>query len=186
MIFLLDSLLFAAPQRDPQEIKRTATHLSWHPDGNRKLAVAYSCLNFQRAPFGMSHESYIWDLGEEVQKSRAPRVTPQAQPPCPQGTCCCVLVVIFPPCFIENPNKPEITLKPSSPLVTLEYNPKDSHVLIGGCYNGQIGEEGRLLQASPAVGHPVGRGLDAADPSPADAVSQAWPRAPAVPAVVIL
>nr|XP_048302125.1 dynein axonemal intermediate chain 2 isoform X2 [Myodes glareolus] len=86
--------------RDPQEIKRTATHLSWHPDGNKKLAVAYSCLNFQRAPVGMSHESYIWDL--------------------------------------ENPNRPEIALKPSSPLVTLEYNPKDSHVLLGGCYNGQI------------------------------------------------
>ncbi|GAB5581266.1 dynein axonemal intermediate chain 2 isoform X1 [Prionailurus iriomotensis] len=41
-------------------------------------------------------------------------------------------------CFIENPNKPEIVLKPSSPLVTLEYNPKDSHVLLGGCYNGQL------------------------------------------------
>ncbi|XP_055448089.1 dynein axonemal intermediate chain 2 isoform X2 [Psammomys obesus] len=86
--------------RDPQEIKRTATHLSWHPDGNRKLAVAYSCLNFQRAPMGMSHDSYVWDL--------------------------------------ENPNRPEIALKPSSPLITLEYNPKDSHVLLGGCYNGQI------------------------------------------------
>ncbi|XP_021096643.1 dynein intermediate chain 2, axonemal isoform X3 [Heterocephalus glaber] len=86
--------------RDPQEIKRTATHLSWHPDGNRKLAVAYSCLDFQRAPAGMSHESYIWDL--------------------------------------ENPNRPEMALKPSSPLVTLEYNPKDSHVILGGCYNGQI------------------------------------------------
>ncbi|XP_047403737.1 dynein axonemal intermediate chain 2 isoform X2 [Sciurus carolinensis] len=86
--------------RDPQDIKRTATHVSWHPDGNRKLAVAYSCLNFQRAPAGMSHESYIWEL--------------------------------------ENPNRPEIALKPPSPLVTLEYNPKDSHVLLGGCYNGQI------------------------------------------------
>eukprot|EP00074_Homo_sapiens_P110088 XP_024306649.1 dynein intermediate chain 2, axonemal isoform X4 [Homo sapiens] len=48
--------------RDPQEIKRAATHLSWHPDGNRKLAVAYSCLDFQRAPVGMSSDSYIWDL----------------------------------------------------------------------------------------------------------------------------
>ncbi|NP_001166281.1 dynein axonemal intermediate chain 2 isoform 2 [Homo sapiens] len=86
--------------RDPQEIKRAATHLSWHPDGNRKLAVAYSCLDFQRAPVGMSSDSYIWDL--------------------------------------ENPNKPELALKPSSPLVTLEFNPKDSHVLLGGCYNGQI------------------------------------------------
>jgi len=41
--------------------------------------------------------------------------------------------------FLENPNKPELTLKPVSPLVSLEYNPKDSHVLVGGCYNGQIG-----------------------------------------------
>lgn len=54
--------------------------------------------------------------------------------------------------FVENPNRPEIVLKPSSPLVTLEYNPKDSHVLLGGCYNGQIGEEGpgRLTRASPS------------------------------------
>lgn len=52
-------------------------------------------------------------------------------------------------CFIENPNKPEIVLKPSSPLVTLEYNPKDSHVLLGGCYNGQLGKEGpRCLTGS--------------------------------------
>lgn len=27
--------------------------------------MAYSCLNFQRAPEGMSNESYIWDLGEK-------------------------------------------------------------------------------------------------------------------------
>lgn len=52
------------PPRDPQEVKRTATHLSWHPDGNKKLAIAYSSLKFQRAPMGMSHDSYIWDLGE--------------------------------------------------------------------------------------------------------------------------
>ncbi len=39
----------------------------------------------------------------------------------------------------ENPNKPAMTLKPVSPLVCLEYNPKDSHVLAGGSYNGQIG-----------------------------------------------
>ena len=31
-----------------------------------------------------------------------------------------------------------MTLKPVSPLVCLEYNPKDSHILIGGQYNGQI------------------------------------------------
>ncbi|NXL83623.1 DNAI2 protein, partial [Alectura lathami] len=39
---------------------------------------------------------------------------------------------------LENPNKPELVLKPSSALVSLEYNPKDSHILVGGCYNGQL------------------------------------------------
>lgn len=39
---------------------------------------------------------------------------------------------------VENPNTPETTLTPSSPLITLEYNPKDVNVLLGGCYNGQI------------------------------------------------
>ncbi|MBN3308661.1 DNAI2 protein, partial [Amia calva] len=38
----------------------------------------------------------------------------------------------------ENPSEPEMTLKPESPLVSLEYNPKDFHILVGGCYNGQI------------------------------------------------
>jgi len=38
----------------------------------------------------------------------------------------------------ENPNKPEMTLTPTSPLVCVEYNPKDSHILVGGQYNGQI------------------------------------------------
>lgn len=86
--------------RDPNEIKRTATHISWYPDGPRKLAVAYCNLQFQSASPETSMDSYIWD--------------------------------------VENPNKPEMTLKPVSPLVCLEYNPKDSHILLGGCYNGQI------------------------------------------------
>ncbi|NWX39720.1 DNAI2 protein, partial [Steatornis caripensis] len=87
-------------KRDPNVTKRTATHLSWHPDTCKKLAVAYSSLEFQQDAKEMSFDSYIWDL--------------------------------------ENPNKPELVLKPSSPLVSLEYNPKDSHVLLGGCYNGQM------------------------------------------------
>ncbi|CAG5123303.1 unnamed protein product [Candidula unifasciata] len=86
--------------RDPSEVKRTATYISWYPDGPRKLAVAYCNLRFQSSPPGTSMDSYIWD--------------------------------------VENPNKPEMVIKPVSPLVCLEYNPKDSHVLIGGCYNGQI------------------------------------------------
>uniref|UniRef100_A0A3B4ZGP5 Dynein axonemal intermediate chain 2 n=1 Tax=Stegastes partitus TaxID=144197 RepID=A0A3B4ZGP5_9TELE len=86
--------------RDPNEIKRTVTGLSWHPDGGRKLAAAYSCLEFQKTSKDMSLNSYIWD--------------------------------------VENPNRPELTLKPASPLVSLDYNPKDPHTLVGGSYNGQI------------------------------------------------
>lgn len=86
--------------RDPNEIKRTATHLSWYPDGPKKLAIAYCNLDFQGSSPDSNMESYIWD--------------------------------------VENPNKPEMTLKPASPLVCVEYNPKDSHILIGGQYNGQI------------------------------------------------
>ncbi|XP_049595263.1 dynein axonemal intermediate chain 2 [Syngnathus scovelli] len=86
--------------RDLNQVKRTVTCLSWHPDGGRKLAAAYSCLEFQKASTDMSPDAYIWD--------------------------------------IENPNKPELTLKPASPLVCLDYNPKDPHTLVGGSYNGQI------------------------------------------------
>ncbi|XP_061597734.1 dynein axonemal intermediate chain 2-like [Cololabis saira] len=86
--------------RDPNEVKRTVTSLSWHPDGERKLAAAYSCLEFQKWSKDMSLDSYIWD--------------------------------------VVKPNCPEMSLKPTSPIICLEYNPKDSHFLVGGCYNGQI------------------------------------------------
>ncbi|GCB65186.1 hypothetical protein scyTo_0007664 [Scyliorhinus torazame] len=86
---------------DPNVIKRTVSHLSWHPDQGRKLAISYCCLEFQRAADNMSYDSYIWDM--------------------------------------ENPNKHETVIKPVSPLLCLEYNPKDSHILAGGCYNGQMG-----------------------------------------------
>lgn len=38
----------------------------------------------------------------------------------------------------ENPTKPDMSLKPISPLVCIEFNPKDTHQLVGGCYNGQV------------------------------------------------
>ena len=50
--------------RDPNEVKRTVTSLSWRPDGGRKLAAAYSCLQFQKTSRDMSLDSYIWDIGE--------------------------------------------------------------------------------------------------------------------------
>lgn len=49
--------------RDPNEIKRTATHISWFPDGPRKLAVAYCTLEFQGSSSDTSMDSYIWDVG---------------------------------------------------------------------------------------------------------------------------
>ena len=33
-----------------------------------------------------------------------------------------------------------MALKPISPLVCIEYNPKDPHCLVGGQYNGQLGK----------------------------------------------
>ena len=42
--------------------------------------------------------------------------------------------------LLDNPNRPEHVLKPASPMLCLEYNPKDLHTLAGGCYNGQLGE----------------------------------------------
>ncbi|NXA04168.1 DYI3 protein, partial [Sapayoa aenigma] len=86
--------------RDPNLVKRAATHFSWHPDASKELAVAYCSLDFQDKRRDMSFNSYIWDP--------------------------------------ENPYKPELTLMLSSPVVTLEYNPKDWHLLLGGCYNGQM------------------------------------------------
>ena len=39
---------------------------------------------------------------------------------------------------VNNPNTPEISLTPPSPLCCLEYNPKDPHLLVGGSYNGLV------------------------------------------------
>ncbi|NXL73810.1 DNAI2 protein, partial [Leptocoma aspasia] len=86
--------------RDPNAPKRMATRMSWHPDNNRAVAVAYCSLDFQDSRKDLNLDSYIWDL--------------------------------------EKPYTPELTLKPSSPVVTLEYNSKDWHHVLGGCYNGQI------------------------------------------------
>ena len=40
---------------------------------------------------------------------------------------------------VEHPSAPESVLTPSSPLVSIKYNPKDPHVLVGGMYNGLVG-----------------------------------------------
>ena len=51
-------------------MKRTATSLSWYPDSTRKLAVAYSILEFQQFQGETSMDSYIWDIGECDQKKK--------------------------------------------------------------------------------------------------------------------
>lgn len=48
--------------RDPNQIKRSATNISWHPDGPGKLAVSYSVLAFQQMPENLPVSSYIWDV----------------------------------------------------------------------------------------------------------------------------
>jgi len=86
--------------RDPNTPRRTATSVSWYPDGARKVAVSYAILQFQQQPQNMSLSSYIWD--------------------------------------VHNPNYPELELCPASPLCCLSFNPKEPHVLLGGCYNGLL------------------------------------------------
>jgi dynein intermediate chain 2 len=86
--------------RDPNEIKRTATSISWHPDTPNKMAISYSILQFQQMPERMPIKSYIWD--------------------------------------IEKPNQPDAELAAQSPLVCLEYNPRNADNLVGGSYNGQV------------------------------------------------
>ena len=41
---------------------------------------------------------------------------------------------------VEHPSAPESVLTPASPLVSIKYNPKDPHVLVGGMYNGLVGK----------------------------------------------
>ncbi|CAD0205680.1 unnamed protein product [Chrysodeixis includens] len=39
---------------------------------------------------------------------------------------------------VDNPNNPETVLGPPCPMLDLQYNPKDIHVLAGGLINGQV------------------------------------------------
>mgnify|MGYP000029415572 CR=1 FL=1 len=70
--------------RDPNEVKRTATSINWHPDATvPKVAVSYSILNFQDPRFmnaRMPQQSYVWD----VSNPNTPDM--ELQPPSP--LCC--------------------------------------------------------------------------------------------------
>ncbi|BHF69983.1 Dynein intermediate chain 2, axonemal [Sparganum proliferum] len=48
-----------------------------------------------------------------------------------------------------------MVMKPSSPLVSIEFNPKDTHTLIGGCYNGQLAFWDRRKGSVPVDSSPV-------------------------------
>jgi dynein intermediate chain 2 len=49
--------------KDPAAIKRSVSSVHWLPDSGTKAVVAYSILDFQQQPAGMSLSSYVWDLG---------------------------------------------------------------------------------------------------------------------------
>ncbi|XP_033209983.1 dynein intermediate chain 2, axonemal [Belonocnema kinseyi] len=51
---------------------------------------------------------------------------------------------------VENPNKPYMQLKTFCPMVTLEYNPKDSNILISGLMTGQIAAWDARRASEPA------------------------------------
>lgn len=52
---------------------------------------------------------------------------------------------------IANPNIPETKMVPSSPMCCIEYNPKESYTLVGGCYNGIVS----LFDSRKPTGKPV-------------------------------
>jgi dynein intermediate chain 2 len=88
--------------KDPNQIKRAVTKISWHPEVTTELrvGVSYAMLRFQQMPPKMPMHSYIWHL--------------------------------------NNPNFPEKTLSPPSPLCTMVFNHKNSDIIVGGSYNGSL------------------------------------------------
>lgn len=49
--------------KDPSEVKRTVSNISWYPDGGKKLAVAFSIMQFQDPRMELATEfSYVWDV----------------------------------------------------------------------------------------------------------------------------
>jgi dynein intermediate chain 2 len=52
---------------------------------------------------------------------------------------------------VENSNKPETILRPPSMALCLEYNPKDSHVILGGLHSGQV----CIWDVRKSTNHPI-------------------------------
>jgi len=75
--------------RDPNEIKRSVTHLCWHPDLPNKIACSYSILQFQQMPDKMPMSSYIWNVNKPNEPEH--EIVPQS-PLC---------------CLVYNPRSPD-------------------------------------------------------------------------------
>jgi len=58
-------------------------------------------------------------------------------------------------CFLENPNKPELILRPTSMMLCLEYNPNDPHTLVGGGSIGQLASFDTRKGSQPVEVTPV-------------------------------
>lgn len=62
---------------------------------------------------------------------------------------------------LNNPNEPDCAIQPHSPLYCLEFNPKDSNLLVGGCYNGVVAlfdtrndsDHGPILESDIKLSH---------------------------------
>jgi dynein intermediate chain 2 len=51
--------------KDPNDFKRAATKITWHPEVSElRMGVAYSMMRFQQMPHDMPRESYIWNVNE--------------------------------------------------------------------------------------------------------------------------
>lgn len=100
---------------DPRNINRMVNHISWQTDGQEKIAVSYSNLDFHSHFIHDRVDSLLWNIGTDRRNDS---------------------LTDFP--SLENPNQPELILQSNSPLTTVEFNPKDNQQILGGCLNGQV------------------------------------------------
>ena len=83
------------------------------------IAIAYCNLEFLGLQPETPRTSYIFNIGKRKHQNA-------------QISICL---------YSEDPTKPLLDLIPPYHLVSCEFNPKDGHLLAGGCYNGQVDYE---------------------------------------------
>ena len=107
--------------KDPNEIKRSVCSISWHPDAGRKMACAYAIMQFQ--DHRLEEYAHVAQPQQHSSSTAKQRCTPtHSLTPSPPSCRCSSESYIWDK---ENPNTPEFSLTPPSPLCCLEYNPKD-------------------------------------------------------------